>query len=132
MPPTDRELMQQALEALEQSETTVPYEGFGMAHREAERKHQASITALRERLAQPEQEPVASVGSLNEFSAMELVRRGFALTDPLYTAPQRREWVGLTDDQVSAIADQHSVEGFELDIMAFARSIEAKLKERNT
>ena len=54
---TDRALLQQVLEALEQSETTVPYEGFGMAHREAERKHQASIAALRERLAQPEQQP---------------------------------------------------------------------------
>lgn len=42
-------------------------------------------------LAQPEQEPVASVGSLNEFSAMELVRRGFALTDHLYAAPPQRK-----------------------------------------
>ena len=50
---TLREAAQQALEALEQSETTVPYEGFGMAHREAERKHQAAITALRAALAQP-------------------------------------------------------------------------------
>lgn len=47
-----------ALEALERSETTVPYEGFGMAHREAERKHQAAITALRQALEQPaQQEP---------------------------------------------------------------------------
>lgn len=36
--------------ALERSETTVPYEGFGMAHREAERKHQAAITAIKEHL----------------------------------------------------------------------------------
>jgi hypothetical protein len=33
------------------------------------------------------QEPVALVGSLNEYSAMELVNRGFSLTDPLYTTP---------------------------------------------
>lgn len=51
--------------------------------------------------------------------------------EPLYTSPQRREWVGLTDDQVSAIADQHPVEGFDPSIMAFARAIEAKLKEKN-
>ena len=43
---------QQALEALEQSETFVPYEGFGMARKEAERRHQAAITALRAALAQ--------------------------------------------------------------------------------
>ena len=33
-------------------------------------------------------EPVASVGSLNEFDAMRLVRNGYAFTDPLYTTPQ--------------------------------------------
>lgn len=49
-----RTAAQQALEALEQSETTVPYEGFGMARRDAERKHQAAITALRAALAEPE------------------------------------------------------------------------------
>ena len=54
-----RTAAQQALEALEQSETTVPYEGFGMARREAERKHQAAITALRAALAQQaEQQPM--------------------------------------------------------------------------
>ena len=52
-----RAAAQQALKALEQSETTVRYEGFGMAHREAERKHQAAITALRAALAQ-QAEPV--------------------------------------------------------------------------
>ena len=50
---------------------------------------------------------------------------------PLYTTPQPRTWVGLTDDQVSAIADQHPVEGFDPSIMAFARAIEAKLREKN-
>ena len=54
---TLREAAQQALEALEQSETTVRYEGFGLAHREAERKHQAAITALRAALAQEQADP---------------------------------------------------------------------------
>jgi hypothetical protein len=52
-----RTAAQQALEALEQSETWVPDEGFGMRRREAERKHEAAITALRAALEQPE--PVA-------------------------------------------------------------------------
>ena len=43
----DRAVVEQALEALEQSETTVPYKGFGMARRDAERKHQVAIAALR-------------------------------------------------------------------------------------
>ena len=50
--------MRMALEALERSETTVQYEGFGMARRDAERKHQAAIDALRAALAEPV-EPVA-------------------------------------------------------------------------
>ena len=53
-----QEALKLALEALEQSETTVPYEGFGMAQREAERKHKDAITAIREALAeQPEPPP---------------------------------------------------------------------------
>jgi hypothetical protein len=50
---TLREAAQQALEALEQSETWVPDEGLGMLRREAERKHEAAITALRAALEQP-------------------------------------------------------------------------------
>ena len=51
---TDRELMQQALEALEADEyDMVPDQEGHMVFRK-----EAAITALRERLAQPEQEPV--------------------------------------------------------------------------
>ena len=49
---TDRELMQQALEALEDAHTR-------MEHYQDEKARERAITALRERLAQPEQEPVA-------------------------------------------------------------------------
>ena len=55
-----RATVQQALEALKQSETWVPDEGFGMLRREAERKHEAAITNLKAALEQPEQEPVAN------------------------------------------------------------------------
>ena len=51
---------------------------------------------LRQALAQSEQEPVAWVynGILHEFDPSE-----FATSEvkPLYTAPPKREWVGLTD-----------------------------------
>ena len=50
-----RATVQQALEALKQSETWVPDEGFGMLRREAERKHEAAITNLKAALEQPEQ-----------------------------------------------------------------------------
>ena len=43
----------------------------------------------------------------------------------------KREWVGLTPDEVFGIADQHPVEGFDPDIMAYTRAIEQALKEKN-
>ena len=53
--------------------------------------------------------------------------------NPLYTAPPKREWVGLTDEEVSEIIDReigfNSCWGPE---EAFARAVEAKLKEKNT
>jgi hypothetical protein len=39
-------------------------------------------------------------------------------------ALEKREWVGLTDDEIW--------ECFTLDYVDFARAIEAKLKEKNT
>jgi hypothetical protein len=44
---------------------------------------------------------------------------------PLYTAPPKKEWVGLTDEDMEALF-------LNEDGVRFARYIEAKLKERNT
>jgi hypothetical protein len=54
------------------------------------------------------------------------------LLGPLYTTPPaaQRQWVGLTDDELSGIynqADWDTVNGWE-----YERAIEAKLKEKNT
>jgi hypothetical protein len=43
-----------------------------------------------------------------------------------YTTPPQRTWVGLTDDEISALSKGHIVRS------TYARAIEAKLKERNT
>ena len=43
---------------------------------------------------------------------------------PLYTAPPKREWVGLTDEDMEALF-------LNEDGVRFARYIEAKLKEKN-
>ena len=79
----------------------------------------------RQALAQPEQEPVAWVynGILHEFDPSE-----FATSEvkPLYTAPPKREWVGLTDDEI----DTWNIVGHE-SLREFVRAIEAKLKEKN-
>ena len=79
------------------------------------------INDLEAALAEPEQEPVAwlvTYGGLNE---------------PLYTAPPRRGWVGLTKDEIAEIENEYIVDyripaGCSLN---FAKDIEAKLREKN-
>jgi hypothetical protein len=48
---------------------------------------------------------------------------------PLYTAPQKKEWVGLTDEEIWSNGSRLSLS--ERGIREFARAIEAKLKEKN-
>jgi hypothetical protein len=89
-----------------------------------------------EQALETEQEPVAYLH--NETELLRLARRAnsgdFEPSHwrPLYTAPPKREWVGLTDEEVSEIIDQeigfNSCWGPE---EAFARAIEAKLREKN-
>ncbi len=52
---------------------------------------------------------------------------------PLYTAPPKREWVGLTDEEKIELWNKHESHWrFDDGLMAFTRAIEAKLKEKNT
>jgi hypothetical protein len=46
---------------------------------------------------------------------------------PLYTAPPRREWVGLTEEEINLIYDRPHIY-----FTQYARAIEAKLREKNT
>jgi hypothetical protein len=48
----------------------------------------------------------------------------------LYTHPPRREWQGLTDDEISALFPSSLRSDYKP--YSFARAIEAALKERNT
>ena len=57
----------------------------------------------------------------NEFSET----RAFDDDVPLYLASQKKEWVGLTDDEI-----KNSMQGHNTQV-EFARAIEAKLKEKN-
>ena len=86
--------------------------------------------ALRQALAQPEQEPVAwfvQYEDSHEFvwSKPDGWRVKQALEiQPLYTAPPKKEWVGLSDEEIYApwpLATR----------IEFARWVEAKLKEKN-
>lgn len=109
---TDRELMQQALDALKVmrpacfAETTL-------------KTADTAITALRDRLAQPEQEPVVLMDA-------PLLLNG----QPLYTHPPQRQWVGLTDEDKAGFwkADQMNIEEWD----TLFNEIEEALKEKNT
>jgi hypothetical protein len=50
---------------------------------------------------------------------------------PLYTAPPKPEWVGLTDEEILDI-DEEVMKAPRNYCVKFARAIAAKLKEKNT
>ena len=142
--PTDRELLQQSLDALERGLTSGEWREL--------------IDALRARLAQPEQEPPCKTGSQCVGGKCERCAvepepvawvyeqelkedDGYAICEtepqtdpgwiPLYTAPPRKEWQSLTDAEKRDCQEKTTIfvgEGID----AFARAIEAKLKEKNT
>jgi hypothetical protein len=100
----------------------------------------------REALAQPEQEPVAwmhdaegrvdvihsavkalwiKAGQPSGFYREKVPCKVEHYTIPLYTSPPKREWVGLTDEQVAEI------ERMSITRAQAIRAIDAKLKELN-
>ena len=149
--PTDKELMQQALDALD-----IFYEEYGWgkkqqkAHEElrarlaqpdlitpADVEQLARIEKLIDKIdpyeAQPEQEPVAWMefegymdedGLMSERKVLHTWDNGKG--EPLYTTQPQREWQGLTDEERTFIAWE-SNNGPECVAMT-----EAKLKEKNT
>ena len=83
-------------------------------------------------IVKDEHEPVAWANSFDLQNFDMKVRTGPDLnhTVPLYTAPPKREWVGLTDEEVY-LAESGCWFLDEFDKTLFARAIEAKLKEKN-
>ena len=124
-----KEALTLALDALEDigdewgftSERTVP-------------KRKEALTAIKEALAQPEQEPVAWITEWeSQYSSGKILdyiahTRGEKVEyTPLYTTPPQRTWVGLT-----------RIELIKCGVLPFGMSyelyeaIEQALKERNT
>ena len=91
-----------------------------------------ALDALRQALAQPEQEPVA----WQDPQYKTLIEPHKAHPDwiPLYTAPPKREWVGLTDEEGAEIwGDAHDLDWKRtVTPKEIVKRIEAKLKEKNT
>jgi hypothetical protein len=120
---TDKESMKLALDALE----TLMIEHGSI--------YEKAIAALKERLAQPEQEPVAWM-YVNTDGECEQIEYGEPFDDPsttpLYThppqrtEPAQRTWVGLNDDEIDYLIYLAYTDDEE-----FVRTIEAKLKEKN-
>ena len=159
---TDRQLMQQALEAL----LEVNYD----------QAYAKEITALRERLAQPEPvqcEPQEAVtedgwcdwvcpkptGYLMQCCDCGLIHEVDSrvakyeprpsemfevVNDPDLQVQWRmkrrddispkhpRQWQGLTDDEIALICGECAASAHKTDDISYARAIEAKLREKNT
>ena len=86
--------------------------------------YQDEIKALRQALAQPEQEPVGWFAKSWQGVYVELMPEAEDAI-PFYTAPPKREWVGLhLDDMPESYAGDKS-------FLNIAKWAEAKLKEKN-
>jgi hypothetical protein len=134
------EAMKQALEALENVRSYDKENLYGLDE---------DLTALRAAIAEAsmqrltdvqqemEQEPVAwMVYTLDGKSVcvtdnpQDFTEQHRAL--PLYTHPPRREWVELTDEEITRIGNLDWDSNYVGIWYDFARAIEAKLKEKNS
>jgi hypothetical protein len=136
-----REAAQQALEAMENSRVFVTTREK-IKHPEGTEWYDERITALRDALAQEEQaEPVLVVEKEPDYMSRGHFYEGSKpFIDPtlvwklpigtkLYTAPPRREWQGLTDEEIDRVV---VLLGFaQLSPPEVARAIEQALKEKN-
>ena len=122
--------MQLALEALESD----PISHAGLVSRKQ------AITALRQAL-ETEQEPVATVTSESGNPNLSMSwwhEPALPVGTKIYTSPPKREWVGLTADEIwqcnkaSGSAVEFHICYEHQNVLDFAEAIEAKLKEKNT
>ncbi len=120
---TDRELLQQALDMLDDiNQCSLPPTGIPLP---AEIDH--VMEALRARLAQPEPKPITMVVSKTGDPSVTMSwwhEPALPVGTPLYTVPPQREWVGLTEEERLEIL----AVGGEAAVLYVT---EAKLKEKN-
>ena len=94
------------------------------------------VDAVKAATSQPEQEPVAkhicNLWINPETSFYEVDRCTHPINEvfPVYTAPPRKEWVGLTDEEINDF-DKKLRDNGDYCSLHFAWGISAKLKEKN-
>lgn len=138
---TDRELFIKALDALEWNLPVI--QDYG--DKEQLNIQHNAINALRDRLAQPEQEPVAWRYRAPVEDEHWMWNYATYMDDPqnrrwceaLYTTPPQRPWVGLTNQQIMDcthhMANQNGVWIVtDNGLLEFAHILEEWLKGKNT
>jgi len=129
-----QEVLKLALDALENLNAgLVPHKGEWCSIQSI------AIAAIKEALAQPEQEPMAwyccfqgqEEGEFFLFGSPNSERYPSQYKTPLYEHLPQRTWVGLTDVEIDYLLGSTVGENEETHI-SFARAIESKLKELNT
>lgn len=136
-----RQAAEQSLEALELYLTMDTVEESHLLEVDIAPK---AITALRAALEEPEHKPVAwrtfdgeggydyRSYEMNETYDKEWAERNpnhKGWVEPLYTAPPKKQWVSLTDQEVWEAIDDVLEGGGWLDV---ARALEQAFKEKNT
>jgi hypothetical protein len=85
-----------------------------------------AVRELNDRLAKLEKaEPVGKFAKFTDGIWREVTDGSAGV--PLYTTPQQRTWVGLTDEEIEALESATDT----LEFPQTVRAIEAKLKEKN-
>jgi len=132
---TDKEVMQQALKALEDLQGGCTDSDDGTVEALTVWCPEV-IGDLRSALAQPVQEPVAFYHPHKGFYWAKPTHISAPTTVdvppvPLYTQPSaaQRPWVGLEPEEILDLFDRNNVYGSKW--IEFARTVEAKLKEKN-
>ena len=87
-----------------------------------------TITAIKEALAQPEQEPVGRFAKFTDGIWREVTDGSAGV--PLYTTPPQRTWVGLTNEEHTELAIECGCLG--ADWVFYGAVVERKVREKNT
>ena len=117
---TKDEALKLGLEALEGFIPYLPLKDEAQCNR-----YDKAITAIKEALAQPEQEPVAWWNDTGTHIDLNVSGRGA----PLYKAQPQRTWVGMTEDEAIELLPEGD---WEIEsTLDFAQAIEAKLRSKN-